>query len=216
MRINKEGFVIIAVAFCTALLVSALSILFLPLVVAIVLSVAALFVFIFITAFFREPRREAPRDPSLVYAPADGTVVVAEEVEETEFLNERRIQVSVFMSLTNVHVNWYPIGGKVVYFKYHPGTFLVAWHPKSSEENERTTTVVDTGKYRILFRQIAGFIARRIVSYAEVGRTCVQNEKCGFIKFGSRVDVMLPLDSEILVEIGQKVVGSQTPIARLK
>ena len=216
MRINKEGFVIIAVAFCTALLVSALSILFLPLVVAIVLFVAALFVFIFITAFFREPRREAPRDPSLVYAPADGTVVVAEEVEETEFLNERRIQVSVFMSLTNVHVNWYPIGGKVVYFKYHPGTFLVAWHPKSSEENERTTTVVDTGKYRILFRQIAGFIARRIVSYAEVGGTCVQNEKCGFIKFGSRVDVMLPLDSEILVEIGQKVVGSQTPIARLK
>ena len=120
------------------------------------------------------------------------------------------------MSVTNVHVNWFPVGGQVEYFKHHHGKYLVAWHPKSSDLNERTTTVVNNGKCKILFRQIAGYVARRIVSYAVVGEKVEQNTKCGFIKFGSRVDIMLPLDAEILVKHDQKVVGSQTPIARLK
>lgn len=120
------------------------------------------------------------------------------------------------MSVTNVHVNWYPVGGKVLYYKYHPGKFLVAWHPKSSELNERTTTVVDNGVHKILFRQIAGFVARRIVSYVKEGEQVEQNTKFGFIKFGSRIDLFLPLDTEICVKIGDKTVGSQTVIAKLQ
>lgn len=149
-------------------------------------------------------------------APADGTVVVVEEVTENEYFNDRRLLVSVFMSLSNVHINWFPVGGRIEYFRHHQGRFLVAWHPKSSEENERTTTVVDMGGCKVLFRQIAGLIARRIVSYARVGEVAGQNTQCGFIKFGSRVDVYLPLGTEVLVKLGDKVTGSQTPIARLK
>ena len=127
------------------------------------------------------------------------------------------LQISIFMSITNVHMNWVPVGGEVEYFKYHPGRFLVAWHPKSSTENERTTTVVrmPSGQ-KVLFRQIAGLIARRIISYMTVGNQVEQNSVCGFIKFGSRVDVLVPKDSELLVEIGDPTVGSQTPIARLR
>ena len=126
------------------------------------------------------------------------------------------MQISIFMSVTNVHMNWVPVGGVVEYFKYHPGRFLVAWHPKSSTENERTTTVVgmESG-HKVLFRQIAGLVARRIVSYMKVGSKVEQNSVSGFIKFGSRIDVLVPKGSEVLVEIGDSVVGSQTPIARL-
>ncbi len=167
--------------------------------------------------FFREPtRRRRQPDPDLVISSADGKVVVVEEVYEGEYLKCRCIQVSVFMSLTNVHANWYPVGGRVIYRNKHEGRFFVAWHPKSSEENERTTTVVDTGHEHILFRQIAGLVARRIVNYAEVGHEAVQTEKYGFIKFGSRIDIFLPLGSEVLVRLGDKVVGGQTPLARLK
>lgn len=215
MRINKEGYTIIAVTAGIAVAVSLLAILLLPLWLGWTLCGAMLLVLLFVAAFFREPERAVVREEGVVFAPADGTVVVIEQVAENEFLAEDRIQVSVFMSLSNVHINWFPVGGRVVYFRYHHGKYMVAWHPKSSEDNERTTTVVDTGRHTILFRQIAGLIARRIVSYAEEGKSVGQNDKCGFIKFGSRVDLMLPVGSEILVSIGDKVTGSQTPIARL-
>ena len=137
---------------------------------------------------------------------------MTEVVKENEYLNEEMLQISIFMSVTNVHMNWVPVGGTVEYFKYHPGRFLVAWHPKSSTENERTTTVVKMASgQKVLFRQIAGLIARRIISYMKVGSPVEQNSVCGFIKFGSRVDVLVPKNSELLVEIGDPVVGSQTP-----
>lgn len=216
MKIHKEGYQIIAFFVAIAVVVVGLSWAFLPECWAEIITAVALFKVIFVIRFFRSPKRELLSDPSIVYAPSDGKVVVIEEVEEKEFLGCRCRQISVFMSVFNVHVNWFPVGGKVLYYKYHPGKFLVAWHPKSSEENERTTTVVDTGSTKVLFRQIAGLVARRIVNYAEVGSDVDQNSQCGFIKFGSRVDVFVPLDSEVMVEIGQKVTGTQTPIAKLK
>lgn len=221
MKINKEGYSIIIYAFATTVLLTGVAYFLIPLLgmpVWLFWVLAALFFacFLFTVMFFREPSRKRKVDDELVFSPADGKIVVVEQVVESEYLNERRIQVSVFMSLLNVHVNWYPVGGKVLYRKDHPGAYMVAWHPKSSEENERMTTVVDTGREKILFRQIAGLLARRIVNYAKEGADAEQNTKCGFIKFGSRVDIFLPLDAEILVSPGQKVKGSQTPIARLK
>ncbi|MCD8071958.1 MAG: phosphatidylserine decarboxylase family protein [Alistipes sp.] len=216
MKINREGTRIILSTTGICLVVGAAFFLLLPLWLSMPLVFALVVVLGLVVWFFREPERPVPSDPSIVFSPADGKIVVVERTLEKEYLGDERLQVSVFMSVTNVHVNWFPVGGMVEYFKYHPGKFLVAWHPKSSEENERTTTVVDTGTHRVLFRQIAGLVARRIVSYARVGSTVAQNEKCGFIKFGSRIDLLLPVDSEILVEMGQKVTGSQTPIARLK
>ena len=216
MKINKEGYNIITFALLLAAAIWVTCILYLPNWLAWIICLWTLLDVVFVISFFRKPQRQYISDPSLVYAPADGKVVVVEEVDETEYLSERRIQISIFMSLTNVHMNWFPVGGTIEYFRYHPGRFLVAWHPKSSEDNERTTTVVNTGKHRILFRQVAGFIARRIVSYARAGENAVQNTKCGFIKFGSRVDILLPLGSEILVNLNDKVTGSQTPVARLK
>lgn len=221
MKINKEGTTIILVSGAVISVVYALLHWLLlrdvvPSWLSVTIVVALLIMWGFIIAFFREPSRPPQSDPDTVYSPCDGTVVVCEPVEENECLGCQCLQISVFMSITNVHINWYPVGGRVEYFKYHPGRFLVAWHPKSSEDNERTTTVIDTGRCRVLFRQIAGLVARRIVSYANVGEQAVQNDKCGFIKFGSRVDVLLPLDTEVLVRIGDKVTGSQTPLARLK
>ena len=216
MKFHKEGKAIILTTLCTALTVAVLSWIVLPNVLAIIISAMCLFFTAFVSCFFRVPGRPFIQEENTVFAPADGKIVVVEEVEEDEYVHGRFIQVSVFMSITNVHINWFSVGGTVEYFKHHHGRFLVAWHPKSSDENERTTTVVNTGRAKILFRQVAGFVARRIVSYAVVGNKAEQNSQCGFIKFGSRVDIMLPLDSEILVKLGDKVVGSQTPIARLK
>ena len=189
---------------------------FFPVWLGGVVCFAALLGLLFVLRFFRVPKRVYPKDDDVVFSPADGTIVVIEETEETEYLHERRMQVSVFMSVWNVHINWFPVRGTVEYFRHHHGKFLVAWHPKSSEENERTTTVVGNGKVKILFRQIAGYVARRIVSYAKVGNPVGQNTQCGFIKFGSRVDLFLPLDAEICVKNGDKVVGTQTVVARLK
>ena len=216
MKIHKEGYRIIVttVLIWTALVV--LSAFFLPGWAAVTVGVAALLAILFVLRFFRVPARVYPQDDSVVYSPADGTIVIIEETDVKEYLGERRLQVSVFMSVWNVHINWFPVGGTVDYYKYHPGKYLVAWHPKSSELNERTTTVVNTGRETILFRQIAGLVARRIVSYAKVGEKAAQNTQCGFIKFGSRVDLFLPLDAEICVKKGQKVTGTQTVIARLK
>lgn len=171
----------------------------------------------FLLNFFRHPDRTLFQPHDLkVYAPADGKVVVIEETEEAEYLKEKRIQVSIFMSPLNVHVNRYPISGHIAYAKYHPGKFLLAWEPKSSTENERTTVVLENSVTRILLRQIAGFLARRIICYAEQGDHVKQGDEMGFIKFGSRVDLFLPLDANIEVAIGQKVTGNRTVIATLK
>lgn len=221
MKINREGLKIIATSGLIVAIVLAANCLmsiygWLPMWATIAILVVALGLWGFIIRFFREPARPLLADNEIVFSPCDGEVVVVEQTDEKEYLGCKCLQISIFMSIYNVHVNWFPVAGEVEYFKYHPGKFLVAWHPKSSEENERTTTVVNTGKHKVLFRQIAGFVARRIVSYAEVGKRVEQNSKCGFIKFGSRVDLLLPLDCEPLVKIGDKVVGSQTQIARLK
>lgn len=170
----------------------------------------------FVAAFFREPRRVQIHDEGLIFSPCDGRVVVTEVVKADEYLEGEMMQISIFMSVTNVHVNWIPVAGEVEYFKHHHGRFLVAWHPKSSTENERTTTVVRLASgAKILMRQIAGFVARRIVNYVKPGDVLEQNSILGFIKFGSRIDLLIPKDAELLVEIGDPVIGSQTPIARL-
>ena len=174
----------------------------------------SLVVMIAILQFFRNPKRIAAKNFNEILSPVDGKVVVIEEVMENEFFKDKRKQVSIFMSPTNVHVTRYPASGLVTYSKYHPGKYLVAWHPKSSEENERTTIVIKTPKFgQILYRQIAGAMARRIVNYAEKGESVQQGEDAGFIKFGSRVDLFLPLDCEVNVRLNQKVKGAHTCIA---
>ncbi|MBT8321837.1 MAG: phosphatidylserine decarboxylase family protein [Eudoraea sp.] len=180
------------------------------------LQIGALVLLILILQFFRNPKRIAKKSFDEILAPVDGKVVIIQEVEEKEYFKDKRIQVSIFMSPINVHVTRYAASGVIKYSKYHPGKYLVAWHPKSSEKNERTTVVINTPKFGdILYRQIAGAVARRIVNYAEVGENVQQGDDAGFIKFGSRVDVLLPLDSIVTVKMNQKVVGAKTCIATL-
>lgn len=172
--------------------------------------------FVLILQFFRNPKRNTHANEKQALSPVDGKVVVIEEVFEKEFFNDKRIQVSVFMSPLNVHVTRYPIGGKVSYSKYHPGKYLVAWHPKASEENERTTVVVENqGFGKVLYRQIAGALAKRIVNYAKIDTLAKQGDDSGFIKFGSRVDLFLPLDADIKVSLNQKVKGGESVIAEM-
>ena len=220
MKINKEGHKIIAISGLICLVLWCMIYYFhshSEAALLITSTVILLTFWLFIVAFFREPRRVKIHDSDLVFSPCDGRVVVTEVVYEDEYIKEDMLQISIFMSVTNIHMNWMPVAGEVEYYKYHPGRFLIAWHPKSSTENERTTTVVklDDGN-RVLFRQVAGLIARRIVSYIKVGDKVNQNDVFGFIKFGSRIDVLVPKNSELLVEIGDPVVGSQTPIVRLR
>ena len=180
------------------------------------LLLGLLLLLILVLQFFRNPKRHTQVNDKQVVSPVDGKVVVIEEVMETEYFNDKRLQVSVFMSPINVHVTRYPIGGKVVFSKYHPGKYLVAWHPKSSTENERTTVVVENQTYgKVLFRQIAGALAKRIVNYAKENDTASQGADQGFIKFGSRVDLYLPLDTNIKVELNQKVRGGESIIAEM-
>jgi phosphatidylserine decarboxylase len=220
MKINKEGYKIIATSglICLALWLIIYHFQRLHDGTGLLITSALILVafWLFIVAFFREPKRVKIHDSDLVFSPCDGRVVVTEVVYEDEYMKQDMLQISIFMSVTNIHMNWLPVAGEVEYFKYHPGRFLIAWHPKSSTENERTTTVVkmDNGK-SVLFRQVAGLIARRIVSYIKAGDKVNQNDVFGFIKFGSRIDVLVPKDSELLVEIGDPVVGSQTPLVRL-
>lgn len=218
MKFHREGYKLIFLAAIILLAIN-LPVYFLVegfLLTKYILLALSLLVFILVLQFFRVPKRIVVQHDSQVISPADGKVVAIEEVTETEYFNDRRIQVSIFMSPVNVHINWYPVDGVVRYSKYHPGKFLVAWHPKSSTENERTTVVVETPKKQeVLFRQIAGAVARRIVCYSKVDEQVEQATEYGFIKFGSRVDLLLPLNSEILVELNQKVRGSQTVIAAL-
>ena len=200
MKIHKEGFVIILIAFLFCGGVAVLNHMFLveyP-IIYWPLMVAAPIFFYLIVQFFRVPTRIAPTGDNLVLCPADGKVVVIEEVEETEYFKDKRIQISIFMSPMNVHVQWNPIAGINKYVKYHKGKYLVAWHPKSSTENERTTVVTEHANgQEVLYRQIAGAVARRIICYAKQDEEIKQGDQFGFIKFGSRVDVFLPLGTEI-------------------
>jgi phosphatidylserine decarboxylase len=179
------------------------------------LFLVLLILVVLILQFFRNPKRNFILNPEQVLSPVDGKVVVIEEVYEKEYFKDKRLQVSVFMSPLNVHVTRYPVGGNIVYSKYHPGKFLVAWHPKSSEENERTTVVVKSEAFgEVLHRQIAGALAKRIVNYATAGQEVSQSSDSGFIKFGSRVDIFLPLGTKINVKLNQKVVGGVTVVAQ--
>ena len=178
------------------------------------LMIVFLVFFILILQFFRDPKRNTNLNDDHVIAPADGKVVVIEEVLENEYFKGKKRQISIFMSPLNVHVTRYPVSGLVKYSKYHPGKYLVAWHPKSSVDNERTTIVVENPSIgEILYRQIAGAVARRIVNYAKNGQQVIQGEDAGFIKFGSRIDIFVPLDMKIHVELDQKTQGGETIIA---
>lgn len=214
MRIHREGI--------TTLLILALVIGALTYMLSLILPIPSLALipgvlgFIWFLQFFRNPVRVIPAlDEHSVYAPADGKVVVIEEVEEPHYFKDRRIQVSIFMSPYNVHVNRNPVSGKVVHTQYDPGKYLVAWHPKSSTENERNTVVYEIGSHRILVRQIAGAVARRIKCYVQENQFVEQGTEMGFIKFGSRVDLFLPLDAEMMVSIGDAVKGNLNLIAKL-
>jgi len=217
MTFHKQGIPSLIIAILFAVIVNAITFFFFNdcQIVKIIGYVISAFVVLIIVQFFRSPARNWVQREGDIISPADGTVVVIEEVEETEYFNEKRLQVSVFMSPVNVHINRYPISGNLKYYKYHPGLFLVAWHPKSSTENERTTAVVEDNKGRkVLFRQIAGALARRIVFFDKEGSAVEQNEECGFIKFGSRVDLLLPLDVKLTVKLNEKVKGGITTIAK--
>ena len=218
MRIHKEGRLILVIS-----LIALIGIIlsgdylfhFSPgLLDFVILATSA--IYFFILQFFRDPKVRVMENEHFILAPVDGKVVVIEETMEEEILKEKRIQLSIFMSPIDVHVNRSPVDGKVVYFKYHPGKYLVAWHPKSSTENERTSIVFESPKgFRILIRQIAGMMARRIKCYVGEGDTVRQGGEVGFIKFGSRVDVFLPVYAKILIQPGQHVTAGITPIAEI-
>ncbi len=212
---HKEGFKIIFIALVIVIGLGLLANIFVgdPTIRGGVI-ISLIIILLLVLQFFRNPKRNFLVHPDYVLSSVDGKVVVIEEVFEKEYFNDKRLQVSVFMSPINVHVTRYPVSGKVVYSKYHPGKYLVAWHPKSSEENERTTVVVKNEAFgEVLFRQIAGAMARRIVNYAEVDQEVEQTADSGFIKFGSRVDIFLPLGTNIKVTLNQKVKGGISIIA---
>jgi phosphatidylserine decarboxylase len=214
---HKEGHKIILFTFITVAIAVFMVDFFIDITwLKTLLQIVFLVFLVLILQFFRNPKRHTNLNDKQIVAPVDGKVVVIEEVEETEYFKDKRIQVSVFMSPINVHVTRYPIGGNVVYSKYHPGKYLVAWHPKSSTENERTTVVVDNATFgKVLFRQIAGAMAKRIVNYAKVDDKVVQGTDQGFIKFGSRVDLFLPLGTNIKVQLNQNVKGGESIIAEM-
>jgi len=216
MKIHREGYPTLILVLSVLILLNILVFYFVPgFSFLTMLSVfASALVFLFFLQFFRFPERISNTGPSQIICPADGEVVVIEETMEQEYFKEKRIQVSIFMSPFNVHANWYPISGKVKYVKYHPGKFLVAWHPKSSTLNERSTVVLEseTGT-EILVRQIAGAVARRIVTYSKSDSIIEKNQQLGFIKFGSRVDIFLPLGTKIKLNLKDKVIGNQTILA---
>lgn len=218
MTIHKEGYTSIALCILFIFVLNAFIQFFFPeaYVIKWIIYILSFALFVIILQFFRSPHFVIDKDEMQILCPADGKVVVIEETVETEFLKDKRIQLSVFMSPVNVHVNRNPISGVVKYFKYHPGKYLVAWHPKSSTENERTTVVTENSAgVQILFRQIAGALARRIVWYVKEGDIVHQGDQFGFIKFGSRVDLFLPLDTKINVGIGEVVKGGRTILAEL-
>jgi phosphatidylserine decarboxylase len=218
MRIHREGFKIIAIS---AILFSGLNLLsfyfisyHLPWLSWLIFA-ATLGLLLFVISFFRLPNRQLTIDNNKVIAPADGKVVVIEETVDPEYFKEKRLQVSIFMSPANVHVNRNPLSGEVVYNQYHKGKYLVAWNPKSSTENERHSVVIKQGKTEILVKQIAGALAKRIINYLEVGQKVEQGNEMGFIRFGSRVDLLLPLGTKVHVQLNETVKGGVTVIASL-
>ena len=212
---HKEGYYIISISF----IISVFAFISAEYFIAIselkyFIQFFSIIFLILILQFFRNPKRNVLPNNKLILSPVDGKVVVNESVFEKEYFKDYRRQISIFMSPLNVHVTRYPVSGKVTFSKYHPGKYLVAWHPKSSEKNERTTIVIDTPEYgEILYRQIAGALARRIVNYAKEGDTAIQGQDAGFIKFGSRVDVFIPLDSSVKININEIAIGAETIIA---
>lgn len=218
MKVHKEGYKTIFITLALAIMFSIVALDIFEYTMWAWVAVALFIGFtIFILSFFRVPKRVANGSGTLVSAPADGKIVIVGEVEEPEYFKGKRIQVSVFMSFFNVHVNWFPISGEVVHYKYHPGKYVAAFYPKSSEKNERTTIVIrNENGTEILTRQIAGLVARRVVCYAQKGKMVEAGGPEGFIKFGSRADIFLPLDAKINVKVGDKVVGSETIIAEIK
>ena len=206
---HKEGHLIILYTFLLIALITVLVDFFIEnQILKYILQIFCLLMLILILQFFRNPKRKFNLNPEKVLSPVDGKIVAIEEVFENEYFNDKRLQISIFMSPINVHVTRYPIGGEVLYSKYHPGKYLVAWHPKSSEKNERTTIVINNKNIgKILYRQIAGLLARRIINYAKVEENVIQGNDAGFIKFGSRVDLFLPLNAKINVKINQNVKG---------
>ena len=206
---HKEGHLIILYTFLLIALITVLLDFFIEnQILKYILQTFCLLTLILILQFFRNPKRKFNLNPEKVLSPVDGKIVAIEEVIENEYFNDKRLQISIFMSPINVHVTRYPIGGEVLYSKYHPGKYLVAWHPKSSEKNERTTIVISNKNIgKILYRQIAGLLARRIINYAKVEENVFQGNDAGFIKFGSRVDLFLPLNAKINVKINQNVKG---------
>ncbi|MFO7622169.1 MAG: phosphatidylserine decarboxylase family protein [Bacteroidales bacterium] len=218
MGIHKEGYKILMAGFAILLILNVITGIIwssYPLVKWSFL-IFSLMLYVFIIFFFRLPARSLEPDPGLIFAPADGKVVVIEETEEKEYFNDLRLQVSIFMSPFNMHSNRYPVSGRIKYVGYHPGHYMVAWHPKSSELNERSSVVIETeGGEEILIRQIAGAVARRIVTYAKEDQMVQQGDELGFIKFGSRVDVFLPLGTEIEIPILQQVRANKSVIARI-
>ncbi|MES2331522.1 MAG: phosphatidylserine decarboxylase family protein [Bacteroidota bacterium] len=216
MTIHREGYKTIAITALIFGILNLISFTFLSASLpwlAIVLFVITLFFFLFIISFFRIPNRVLTINDGLIICPADGKVVVIEEVTEVEYFKDKRIQVSIFMSPANVHVNRNPMSGQVVYNQYHKGKYLVAWHPKSSTENERWSVVTRNSHGEILYKQIAGALAKRICNYTQVGQAVKQGDEYGFIKFGSRVDVLLPVTAKINVELNQVVKGGVTVLA---
>jgi phosphatidylserine decarboxylase len=218
MRIHKEGYKILGYGLIAILALNIIVFVFCgncPFIKWGVLASSISF-YVFLLFFFRLPERKLEPAARLVYAPADGKVVVIEETEEKEYFKDRRLQVSIFMSPFNVHSNKYPVSGKIKYVKYHAGKYLVAWHPKSSELNERSTIVIETADGKeILIRQIAGAVARRIVTYSKENQDAIQGNELGFIKFGSRVDIFLPLGTEIEASISQQVRANKNVIAKI-
>ncbi len=216
MKFHKEGIPSLIITLIVVAIINFITYYFFytsPIVVWMGYLLSA-FLLITILQFFRNPNRTITIDDNTIIAPADGKVVVIEEVFETEYFNDKRLQISIFMSPINVHINRYPVSGIVKYSKYHPGLFLVAWHPKSSTDNERTTIVVEhKNGQKVLFRQIAGALARRIVNYAKEGDKAIQGDEFGFIKFGSRVDLLLPLNVKVKVSLQENVRGRETVIA---
>ncbi len=218
MIIHKEGYKILGFTFITILVLNIAAGVVWPEreLMRWVFIICSLLFYVFLLFFFRWPGRELEPDPGLIFAPADGKVVVIEETEEKEYFKDTRLQVSIFMSPFNVHSNRYPVSGRIKYVRYHPGRFLVAWHPKSSVLNERSSIVIETSDgTEILVRQIAGAVARRIVTYAREEQDVKQGDELGFIKFGSRVDIFLPLGTELEIPILQQVKANKSIIAKI-
>ena len=179
-----------------------------------ILQIFSLIIFVFILWFFRNPKRNIIKNPELILSPADGKVIAIKEVDELEYFNDKKIQISIFLSPLDIHVNRYPVSGEILYSKYHKGEYLVAWHPKSSDKNERTTVVIKNKKFgEVMYRQIAGSVARRIVNYAKVNSNVEQGDDSGFIKFGSRVDLFLSKDLNLKIKVGDKLKGGLSIIA---